>query len=65
LVPIELDVSSEEIHSKRRSARLVADKSRLDVLMHNAGHMVFWTGGSVHAEQLAELYDINVLSTKG
>src|SRR5436190_18395304 len=61
--PIELDVSSEKsIEAAIR--QIVAEQSRLDVLMHNAGHMVFGPAEAFTPEQLAELYDINVLSTQ-
>src|SRR4030088_38218 len=63
LRPIELDVSSEK--SIEASIRqIVAEQGRLDVLMHNAGHMVFGPAEAFTPEQLAELYDINVLSTQ-
>src|SRR5213592_5094590 len=61
--PIELDVSSEKsIEAAIR--QIVAEQSRLDVLMHNAGHMVFGPAEAFTPEQLAELYDVNVLSTQ-
>src|SRR5256884_1247546 len=61
--PIELDVSSEKsIEAAIR--QIVAEQSRLDVLMHNAGHMVFGPAEAFKPGQLAELYDINVLSTQ-
>src|SRR5258708_37052840 len=63
LCPIELDVSSEKsIEAAIRQT--VAEQGRLDVLMHNAGHMVFGPAEAFTPEQLAELYDINVLSTQ-
>src|SRR5258706_10768843 len=63
LRPIELDVSSEKsIEAAIR--HIVAEQGRLDVLMHNAGHMVFGPAEAFTPEQLAELYDINVLSTQ-
>src|SRR5258708_22793263 len=63
LRPIELDVSSERsIEAAIR--QIVAEQGRLDVLMHNAGHMVFGPAEAFTPEQLAELYDINVLSTQ-
>jgi NADP-dependent 3-hydroxy acid dehydrogenase YdfG len=34
------------------------------MLIHNAGHMVFGPAEALTPEQLAELYDINVLSTQ-
>ena len=60
LRPVELDVQSE------RSAAAAADwiigeHGRLDVLVHNAGHMVYGPSEAFTPEQLAELYDINVL----
>ena len=63
LRPIELDVSSE---SSIESAiqQIVAEHGRLDVLMHNAGHMVFGPAEAFTPEQFAQLYDINVLSTQ-
>src|SRR6202048_2454939 len=63
LRPIELDVSSEKsIEAAIR--QIVAEQGRLDVLMHNAGHMVFGPAEAFTPEQLAELYDINVISTQ-
>src|SRR3981081_1079039 len=58
---IELDVASQEsvdaaIH------QIVKDDGRLDVIVHNAGHMVFGPAEAFTPEQLAELYDVNVLS---
>ena len=37
---------------------------RLDVIVHNAGHMSFGPAECFTPEQFAELYDINVLSTQ-
>jgi NADP-dependent 3-hydroxy acid dehydrogenase YdfG len=57
LRPIEPDVSSEKsIDPAIR--QIVAEQSRLDVLVHNAGHMVFGPAEAFTPEQLAELYDI-------
>ena len=60
---IELDVGSQE-SVDAAIARIVAEQGRLDVVMHNAGHMVFGPAEAFTPEQLAELYDINVLSTQ-
>lgn len=60
---IELDVSSEESVDAAIDT-IVADNGRLDVVIHNAGHMVFGPAEAFTPEQLAELYDINVLSTQ-
>jgi NAD(P)-dependent dehydrogenase (short-subunit alcohol dehydrogenase family) len=63
LRPIELDVSSQE-SCNAAVQEIVAKNSRLDVLIHNAGHMVFGPAEAFTPEQLAELYDVNVLSTQ-
>jgi NAD(P)-dependent dehydrogenase (short-subunit alcohol dehydrogenase family) len=60
---IELDVLSEE-SVNTAIQKIVADNGRLDVVIHNAGHMVFGPAEAFTAEQFAELYDINVLSTQ-
>src|SRR5712691_2980973 len=62
LRPIELDVSSEQsIEAAIR--QIVQENGRLDVIVHNAGHMVFGPAEAFTPEQFAELYDVNVLST--
>jgi NAD(P)-dependent dehydrogenase (short-subunit alcohol dehydrogenase family) len=60
---IELDVGSQE-SVDAAVAKVVADNGRLDVVIHNAGHMAFGPAEAFTPEQLAELYDINVLSTQ-
>jgi NAD(P)-dependent dehydrogenase (short-subunit alcohol dehydrogenase family) len=60
---IELDVGSQE-SVDAAVAKIVAEQGRLDVVIHNAGHMVFGPAEAFTPEQLAELYDINVLSTQ-
>lgn len=60
---LELDVSSQESADTAIQA-IVADTDRLDVVIHNAGHMVFGPAEAFTAEQLAEQYDTNVLSTQ-
>lgn len=44
--------------------RLLAEAGHLDIVIHNAGHMVFGPAEAFTPEQLAELYDVNVLSTQ-
>jgi NAD(P)-dependent dehydrogenase (short-subunit alcohol dehydrogenase family) len=60
---IELDVSSQEsVDAAIR--QIVSENGRLDVVIHNAGHMVFGPAEAFTPEQLAQLYDINTLSTQ-
>jgi NAD(P)-dependent dehydrogenase (short-subunit alcohol dehydrogenase family) len=63
LRPIELDVSSQE-SCNAAVQEIIAKTGRLDVVIHNAGHMVFGPAEAFTPEQLAELYDVNVLSTQ-
>ena len=60
---IELDVQSEESTAKAVES-IIAEHGRLDVVVHNAGHMVYGPSEAFTADQLAELYDINVLGTQ-
>src|SRR6266481_7054221 len=60
---IELDVASQESVDSAIQ-RILSQKGRLDVVIHNAGHMVFGPAEAFTPEQLAELYDVNVLSTQ-
>jgi NAD(P)-dependent dehydrogenase (short-subunit alcohol dehydrogenase family) len=60
---IELDVS-EQASVDAAIARIVAEAGRLDVVVHNAGHMVLGPAEAFTPEQLAQVYDTNVLSTQ-
>ena len=60
---IDLDVQDEESIARAVEA-IVADHGRIDVLVQNAGHMVFGPTEAFLPEQLADLYDVNVLGTQ-
>ncbi|MBZ5667428.1 MAG: SDR family oxidoreductase [Acidobacteriia bacterium] len=60
---IELDVALQ-LSADTAIEKIVSENKRLDVVIHNAGHMVFGPAEAFTPEQLAELYDINVLSTQ-
>lgn len=60
---IELDVGSQA-SVDAAIEKIIADNGRIDVVVHNAGHMVFGPAEAFTPEQLAELYDVNVLSTQ-
>jgi NAD(P)-dependent dehydrogenase (short-subunit alcohol dehydrogenase family) len=63
LSAIELDVTSQE-SADSAIRKIVEQNGRLDVVVHNAGHMVFGPAEAFTPEQFAELYDVNVLSTQ-
>lgn len=60
---IELDVSSQA-SADAAIARIIAETGRLDVVVHNAGHMVFGPAEAFTPEQFAQAYDTNVLSAQ-
>ena len=60
---VELDVASEA-STEAGIQKILADCGRLDVVIHNAGHMSFGPAEAFTPEQFAQLYDINVLSTQ-
>jgi len=60
---IELDVSSQP-SCDAAIREIVSRNGRLDVVVHNAGHMAVGPAEAFTPEQLAELYDVNVLSTQ-
>ena len=63
LRPIELDVQSET-SVNTAVEKLIADSGSIDVVVHNAGHMMFGPAEAFTAEQLAQQYDVNVLGTQ-
>lgn len=60
---VELDVTSQD-SADAAIARVLADRNRLDVIVHNAGHMATGPAEAFTPEQLAQLYDVNVLGTQ-
>jgi NAD(P)-dependent dehydrogenase (short-subunit alcohol dehydrogenase family) len=60
---VELDVQSQA-SVDAAIAKLIGDAGRIDVLIHNAGHMASGPAEAFTAEQFAELYDVNVLSAQ-
>lgn len=60
---LELDVQRQD-SVDTAIAWIVNDVGRIDVVIHNAGHMVFGPAEAFTPEQYAELYDVNVLSTQ-
>jgi NAD(P)-dependent dehydrogenase (short-subunit alcohol dehydrogenase family) len=63
LRPVEMDVVVQD-SIDRAVATVLEEAGRIDVLLHNAGHMMIGPTEAFRPEQLAELYDTNVLSTQ-
>jgi NAD(P)-dependent dehydrogenase (short-subunit alcohol dehydrogenase family) len=60
---IALDVSSEASLNSAIDA-IVAENNRLDVIVHNARQVVYGPAEAFTPDQLAELYDTNVLNAQ-
>ncbi|MFD0787586.1 SDR family NAD(P)-dependent oxidoreductase, partial [Micromonospora azadirachtae] len=60
---VELDVSAQP-SADAAIATVLAEQGRLDVLIHNAGHMVTGPAEAFTPEELAAVYDTNVLGTQ-
>jgi NAD(P)-dependent dehydrogenase (short-subunit alcohol dehydrogenase family) len=60
---IEFDVNFQD-SVDAAVQRILSEHGRIDILVHNAGHMVVGPAEAFTPEQLAELYDVNVLSTQ-
>ena len=60
---VELDVQSDA-SVEAGIAKIIAEAGRLDVIVHNAGHMVVRPGRGLHAGAVRQQYDVNVLGTQ-
>ncbi|TPM34176.1 SDR family oxidoreductase [Mesorhizobium sp. B2-3-4] len=63
LRPIALDVTSDA-SAEAAIQQILGEAGQLDVLIHNAGHMGFGPAEAFSPEQLAQLYDVNVVGTQ-
>ena len=63
LRPVEMDVS-DQASVDGAVAAVLAEARRIDVVIHNAGHMVLGPTEAFTPEQVAAVYDTNVLSTQ-
>jgi NAD(P)-dependent dehydrogenase (short-subunit alcohol dehydrogenase family) len=60
---VELDVQSDA-SADDGIAQIIAEAGRLDVIVHNAGHMVFGPAEAFTPDQFIQQYDVNVLGAQ-
>src|ERR687898_870264 len=60
---VELDIASQA-SCDAGIARIIEESGRLDVVLHNAGHMVLGPLEAYTPEELTHVYDVNVLGTQ-
>ncbi|WGM22914.1 SDR family NAD(P)-dependent oxidoreductase (plasmid) [Paenarthrobacter sp. OM7] len=63
LLPLELD-SSAQAFIDAGVRRVIHEQDKIDAIVHNVGHMVSGPTEAFTPEQLAEVYDVNVLSAQ-
>lgn len=60
---VEIDVV-DDISVTEGIKTILKEAGRIDVIIHNAGHMSFGPAEAFTPKQFADLYDVNVLSTQ-
>jgi NAD(P)-dependent dehydrogenase (short-subunit alcohol dehydrogenase family) len=60
---VELDVQSEP-STNAAVEKIITESGRIDIVVHNAGHMMFGPAEAFTPEQYAQQYDVNVLGTQ-
>jgi NAD(P)-dependent dehydrogenase (short-subunit alcohol dehydrogenase family) len=60
---VEMDVTNQG-SVDAAIEKIITEQDRLDVVVHNAGHMAAGPAEAFTPEQLAALYDVNVVSTQ-
>ncbi|MEV8098272.1 SDR family oxidoreductase [Kitasatospora sp. NPDC085879] len=63
ITAVEMDVREQESVDAAID-HVMAEQGRIDVVVHNAGHMVLGPAEAFTVAQLADLYDVNVLSAQ-
>jgi NAD(P)-dependent dehydrogenase (short-subunit alcohol dehydrogenase family) len=60
---VDLDVSSQDSVDAAVET-IITEQGKIDVILHNAGHMVTGPTEAFTPDQIAEIYDTNVLGTQ-
>lgn len=63
LRPVEMDVT-DQASVDTAIAAVISEQGRIDVIVHNAGHMVLGPAEAFTSEQYAGEYDVNVIGTQ-
>ncbi|KNE84113.1 MULTISPECIES: SDR family NAD(P)-dependent oxidoreductase [Streptomyces] len=63
ITAVEMDVL-EQASVDAAIDRVMTEQERVDVVVHNAGHMVLGPAEAFTVDQLADVYDVNVLSAQ-
>ncbi|MCE7003743.1 SDR family oxidoreductase [Kibdelosporangium philippinense] len=63
LRPIRMDVT-DQLSVDRAVTKVINDEKRLDVVIHNAGHLVMGAAEAFTPDQLTNLWETNVVSTQ-
>jgi NAD(P)-dependent dehydrogenase (short-subunit alcohol dehydrogenase family) len=63
LYPLELDVLSQESADAAANA-IISEQGRLDVVMHNAGHLVVGPTEAFTPDEMAKVFDTNVFGAQ-
>ncbi len=61
--PLEMDVQSEP-SIEAAVSKVIEESGKIDVLIHDAGRMMFGPAEAFTPEQFAQQYDVNVLGTQ-
>lgn len=59
---VELYVVDED-SVKAAIAHIIQEAGRLDIIVHNAGHMIYGPAEAFTVKQSMQLYDVNVMGT--
>lgn len=63
IIPVELDILSQESVDKAVAA-IIGEQGGIDVVVHNAGHLVTGVAEAFSTEEIAAAYDTNVLGSQ-
>ena len=63
LRPVEMDVTAETSVDAAITA-VISEQDRIDVIVHNVGHMVLGPAEAFTPDQYADEYDVNVIGTQ-